>query len=144
MTQECSICMDTLLTQRDVMRTVCGHIFHSHCIVEYITTINFFGCQMSELNCPLCRHIVDKPFVMALIDKELDLLWNKQKKYQKQLRKASKESGTWFRRDKQNSDYDVENLHNHAIKIQNTIHKLVVSKQNINRAYKRLHKKIEI
>lgn len=44
--QECSICLDAMPEESDGLRLRCGHIYHKHCIFEWINTKN---------ECPLCR-----------------------------------------------------------------------------------------
>merc|ERR1719295_530346 len=46
MSINCSTCLELFTASSVVISTQCGHIFHSHCIIEWLK---------SRSNCPLCR-----------------------------------------------------------------------------------------
>ncbi len=49
----CSVCMDELEKDNEVINLPCGHTFHSHCIEEWLSKYNY--------NCPVCKKEVGKP-----------------------------------------------------------------------------------
>jgi hypothetical protein len=48
--KECSICMDVIEGQRNIIVTECGHMFHCSCLMQNIAHNGF--------DCPLCRSIM--------------------------------------------------------------------------------------
>jgi hypothetical protein len=48
MDQLCVICQDEL--QSAIITTVCGHMFHSSCFIQYMMNNN-----TTSVNCPVCR-----------------------------------------------------------------------------------------
>jgi hypothetical protein len=48
---ECPICMSTIWTNTSVVLETCGHLFHEHCITEWIYT-------QHKNSCPCCRATV--------------------------------------------------------------------------------------
>ena len=54
--EECQICLMEIGSDK-VTQLACGHVFHSHCIEEWL------GCQSKlgrDETCPTCRTIVKK------------------------------------------------------------------------------------
>jgi len=47
MNVNCSTCLELLTASSDVSSAPCGHIFHSHCIIQWLET--------GKSNCPQCR-----------------------------------------------------------------------------------------
>ncbi len=50
---ECPICMDDILSGKNMLTTECGHVFHSSCLLNNVA-VNGFGC-------PLCRNELASP-----------------------------------------------------------------------------------
>jgi hypothetical protein len=50
---ECPICMDDILSGKNMVTTECGHVFHSSCLLNNVA-VNGFGC-------PLCRNELATP-----------------------------------------------------------------------------------
>ena len=49
----CSVCMDELVKDNEVIILPCEHIFHTNCIEEWLSKYNY--------NCPVCKKEVGKP-----------------------------------------------------------------------------------
>jgi hypothetical protein len=49
----CSVCMDELVKDNQVIILPCEHIFHTNCIEEWLSKYNY--------NCPVCKKEVGKP-----------------------------------------------------------------------------------
>jgi hypothetical protein len=49
----CSVCMDDLVKDNEVIILPCNHIFHTNCIEEWLSKYNY--------NCPVCKKEVGKP-----------------------------------------------------------------------------------
>jgi len=49
----CSVCMDDLVKDNEVIILPCEHIFHTNCIEEWLSKYNY--------NCPVCKKEVGKP-----------------------------------------------------------------------------------
>lgn len=49
----CSICIDCLNKDEEIIELPCKHIFHSNCILEWLEKYNY--------HCPICRKEVGKP-----------------------------------------------------------------------------------
>lgn len=75
MTQECSVCFDTI-DPRDLHRSSCGHCFHNPCITRWLVSKN---------TCPVCRHKVYEAPEEELEEEEERLLINYTKAYNDQL-----------------------------------------------------------
>lgn len=58
----CSICFEEFSPETEVRVTSCGHVFHSHCLLEWI------GSKLPKPNCPYCRG----PFQSALESERAD------------------------------------------------------------------------
>jgi hypothetical protein len=62
---ECSICMEVIISNINICTTECGHCFHSNCLIKNISH-NGFGC-------PYCRKMLaEKPLKMVDLDIEDD------------------------------------------------------------------------
>ena len=48
MNVNCSTCLELLSASDDLFSTPCGHVFHSHCILQWFET--------GKSNCPQCRN----------------------------------------------------------------------------------------
>jgi hypothetical protein len=60
--EECTICTDKLGVRNGpgpdgTITTACGHRFHRACINQWLNT--------GKMNCPLCRAVLNPPFVGA-------------------------------------------------------------------------------
>lgn len=49
----CPICLE-LVINKDNMRTICGHYFHSSCMTKYIVKVKY----NKNISCPQCRTII--------------------------------------------------------------------------------------
>ena len=54
LSNECLICLDTFEEIDEIVKIKCNHIFHCHCIKEWL-------CNESN-KCPVCRVEVDKGY----------------------------------------------------------------------------------
>jgi hypothetical protein len=52
--EECSICMENIITKSNAYLTCCGHTFHKSCIFKYVET-KWKTKYASNLKCPICR-----------------------------------------------------------------------------------------
>ena len=63
----CSICLSNIIDNNNKITTVCGHVYHSDCFIEFIlkTKSNVFYC-------PMCRHLLydNSNFLNNNIDNE--------------------------------------------------------------------------
>jgi hypothetical protein len=48
--EECPICLESCNSQKKTWITLCGHIFHKHCLREY------FLYTPEDKGCPMCRN----------------------------------------------------------------------------------------
>jgi hypothetical protein len=51
-TEKCNICLDILVTDQEVIKLPCEHLYHSECILEWLDKYNY--------KCPCCRNEVGK------------------------------------------------------------------------------------
>ena len=51
-TEKCNICLDGLVTDQEVIKLPCDHVYHSECILEWLDKYNY--------KCPCCRNEVGK------------------------------------------------------------------------------------
>lgn len=51
----CCICFDEFEETADVRVTLCNHVFHNHCIIEWFKTRYHSG---QHFDCPYCREII--------------------------------------------------------------------------------------
>ena len=56
--ESCSICLE-IAGERKVNRLICGHIFHSECVIDWMER---------KGNCPVCRNVPEDWFRCLLID----------------------------------------------------------------------------
>jgi len=50
---KCSICLDDMKINQEVIELQCNHIYHSNCINEYLTNYNY--------KCPCCKEEIGRP-----------------------------------------------------------------------------------
>ena len=47
MNSACSTCLESFTSRSDISTTPCGHVFHTHCIEEWL--------ENGQNHCPQCR-----------------------------------------------------------------------------------------
>ena len=51
----CCICFEEFLSQSDIRVTLCEHVFHNHCLVEWIKVRHR---NRQHIDCPYCRETI--------------------------------------------------------------------------------------
>ena len=69
---DCVICLKQVHGNK-VCKLECGHVFHTKCIKEWLTTQIASSFNVEASTCPMCRHVVsiDRLTKMNVIDNEL-------------------------------------------------------------------------